>query len=285
MTWWRMYAAVRSNRKLQTLPADQFKFWVNVGCLACEREGRLPSVVDISWELRISQEEVERMLSALLQVPLIDQLEDGSLVMHDWNHWQYKSDNSTSRVQAFRKRKGNVSETEEAVSKQDEGVTHTVSPSVCLSESVSASVSGSSNTENPDTRARAKAVSVPKPELVSSNPGFGTWAADEAFAQVVDIWRDLGYPLIDEDIDEAYTFGWKRLDFEQRLQCVNRARENKSIGAYESAVYMPKLIEFVRKEYKRDMSFRASKKPATAAQPDIYEKYVYIPPKEVSNGS
>ncbi|MFH1110940.1 MAG: hypothetical protein V1790_17340 [Planctomycetota bacterium] len=118
--WFRMHARVKDDAKLQLLPAGLFKTWVNLCCIACEREGHLPDVEAIAYSLHKSAENTLDAISKLSKPPfqLIDSDNLGNLQMHDWDDWQYLSDVSTERVRKHRaakeggvKRSGNVSET------------------------------------------------------------------------------------------------------------------------------------------------------------------------------
>lgn len=115
--WFRMHARVKDDAKIQRLPAELFKVWVNLCCLACENDGHLPSVESIAYTLHKSAETTLDSICKLTEVPfkLIDRNSENELTMHDWDEWQYQSDVSTQRVRKFRASKEelprNVSET------------------------------------------------------------------------------------------------------------------------------------------------------------------------------
>jgi len=109
-TWLRLYTSVLDDPKVQRLPGDQFKGWVNLLALTKENDGLLPSVEDIAFRLRMSDGEAEGLIETLVSRGLLET--DGErLTPHNWNGRQYKSDVSTERVQRFRETKRNVSET------------------------------------------------------------------------------------------------------------------------------------------------------------------------------
>ncbi len=109
--WLRLYAEIIDNRKIQTLTDKQFRWWINLICLAKLGSGNLPKLADIAWKLRKSERETGAMIDALCSGGLLDRAEDGTVKPHDWNEHQYVSDSSTERVRAFRNKNGNVSET------------------------------------------------------------------------------------------------------------------------------------------------------------------------------
>ena len=97
--WLRFYVRTLNNPKVQRLPGNAFKGWVNLLCLAKEYDGALPPVEDISFRLRLSNRKVETLLKSLRLKGLVD----GDR-MHDWDEMQYHSDSSTERVKQHRER-------------------------------------------------------------------------------------------------------------------------------------------------------------------------------------
>jgi hypothetical protein len=108
--WFRMYETVLDDPKVQRLPGDTFKGWVNLLCLAKRHDGVLPEIGDIAFALRLSETEVRLLLETLMRAGLIDD-GDAGLTPHNWGGRQYLSDVSTDRVKRFRERERNVSET------------------------------------------------------------------------------------------------------------------------------------------------------------------------------
>ncbi len=109
MRWFRIDSGAVDNGKLQKLPGDLFKTWFNLMCLAGPNEGRLPDMETIAWRLRVPVSKCSKDVSTLINATLIDRV-DETLVMHDWDEWQYVSKKvSTPRVRAFRDRKKRVS--------------------------------------------------------------------------------------------------------------------------------------------------------------------------------
>lgn len=105
--WFRMYDELLDDPKVQRLSGDDFKAWVNILCLASRKDGALPPVEDIGFALRIDARKASTMVKRLVDAGLLDQ--DGDrFTPHGWNARQYKSDVSTDRVKAFRKRKKGV---------------------------------------------------------------------------------------------------------------------------------------------------------------------------------
>ena len=107
--WFRLYTELLNDPKVQRLSGDQFKGWVNILCLAKESDGALPSVDDIAFRLRISDEEAEGLVETLVSRGLLDS--DGQrLGPHNWEQRQYNADVSTERVKRYRQKHRNVSE-------------------------------------------------------------------------------------------------------------------------------------------------------------------------------
>ena len=80
--------------------------WIAFLCIASKNSGRIPKIEILALGLRVKPARAAEYLGVLVKAGLIDQDELG-YAPHNWDVRQYKSDVSTSRVQAFRKRKGN----------------------------------------------------------------------------------------------------------------------------------------------------------------------------------
>lgn len=108
--WFRMYNEVLDDPKVQKLPAEMFKAWVNLLCLASRNSGELPPIADIAFALRLSQSKAETAVNKLVAAGLIERTETG-FRPHNWQGRQFKSDVSTERVKRFRERSKERSET------------------------------------------------------------------------------------------------------------------------------------------------------------------------------
>lgn len=110
MAWFRLHESTLDNPKVQKLPDRLFKGWVNILCVASRYGGLLPSIADIAFAMRKSEEEVKKLVTALVVANLIDETDEG-LKPHDWSDHQFQSDVSTPRVKQFRKRQKERNET------------------------------------------------------------------------------------------------------------------------------------------------------------------------------
>lgn len=89
--WFRMYADVLDDPKVQRLPAELFKIWVNLLCLASRNEGVIPCAEDVAFALRITPAKASEVISQFIERGLMDQMND-ELKPHNWDKRQYKSD-------------------------------------------------------------------------------------------------------------------------------------------------------------------------------------------------
>lgn len=108
--WFRFYADVLNDPKVQKLPAELFKMWVNILCLAKNNNGLTGTISDVSFALRETEESVSSAFQALEKAGLLDKYK-GSWEPHNWRKRQFKSDTSTDRVKRYRERARNVTET------------------------------------------------------------------------------------------------------------------------------------------------------------------------------
>lgn len=111
--WFRMYADVLDDPKVQRLPPDLFKAWVNLLCLASRNDGVLPSLEDVSFALRMSHDVTRDMIVTLSRHGLLDG--DDELSPHNWAERQFKSDSAEDakirkRRQREREKTANVTE-------------------------------------------------------------------------------------------------------------------------------------------------------------------------------
>jgi len=106
MDWLRLYTGVLNNPKVERLPGELLKSWINLLCLARLHNGRIPKLEDVTFNLRCSDQEAARILETLKGKGLLD-LIDGQYIPHDWEDFQYTSDamTSTERVRRSRERK------------------------------------------------------------------------------------------------------------------------------------------------------------------------------------
>jgi len=113
--WFRLYAEVVNDPKVQKLPCEDFRAWINILCLCADNDGKVPPVEDVAFALRRSADDALTVLERLSSGGLIDRASGGPdgwhYAPHGWAKRQYKSDTSTDRVKRFRQRSVTVSET------------------------------------------------------------------------------------------------------------------------------------------------------------------------------
>lgn len=103
--WFRYYDGALDDPKVQSLPADMFKMWVNLLCIASRHDGKLP-VSDLPFMLRTDEKRVAVALKELTSRGLIDDDGNGP-EPHNWSGRQHKSDVSNERVKRHRERSRN----------------------------------------------------------------------------------------------------------------------------------------------------------------------------------
>lgn len=104
--WFRFYDCALDDPKVQKMPAELFKSWVNLLCVASRNDGILPAVEDLAFMLRKDEETLVRVLGELKRLGLIDESEQG-LTPHNWSERQYQSDSSAERMRKHRALKRN----------------------------------------------------------------------------------------------------------------------------------------------------------------------------------
>lgn len=109
--WFRLYDEVLDDPKVQKLPPDIFKFWINILCVASKNNGVLPPIESLSFVTRCNEKDVTEALDCLIAADLISVSKNqhsSYLTPHNWKKRQYKSDTSTERVKRYRDNKKTV---------------------------------------------------------------------------------------------------------------------------------------------------------------------------------
>lgn len=101
--WFRMYADVLDDPKVQRLPPDLFKAWVNLLCLASRNDGVLPGIEDIAFALRMSQDVTRDITRDLSQRGLLDG--EDELSPHNWSERQFRSDKDETASERKRRQR------------------------------------------------------------------------------------------------------------------------------------------------------------------------------------
>lgn len=125
MEWFRFYDSVLDDPKVQRLPAELFKTWVNLLCLANRGapRGTLPDALeDIAFALRLSEEAAAKALTELQARGLFDDWPVGAMP-HNWNGRQFHSDDSNARVALHRQRKATALYNKEETLQETQDVT------------------------------------------------------------------------------------------------------------------------------------------------------------------
>jgi hypothetical protein len=106
MKWFRLYASVLHDPKVQKLPPALFKHWINILCLASEadEDGRLPDRDAIAYALHIYPKQCDKVLEQLVTHGLVERDLLQRYCVHRWSSRQKVSDNSAGRVSEYRQR-------------------------------------------------------------------------------------------------------------------------------------------------------------------------------------
>src|SRR5262249_17344001 len=105
LPWFRLYHETLDDPKVQGLPDNLFKAWVNLLCLASRNGGKIPET-DLAFSLRIDERKIPGVIEKLAARSLLDRDENGVLEPHNWRGRQFKSDDSGPRVKRHRQRQG-----------------------------------------------------------------------------------------------------------------------------------------------------------------------------------
>lgn len=170
--WLRLYTGILDDPKVQRLPAEYFKGWINLLCLAKENDGLLPSIEDTAFRLRTTEAEAQSLVEELAKRGLLDDTDDG-ITPHNWDGRQFKSDagdgNAAERMRRYRLNHPDAS----IYAHRTDTVTETVTPSV--SDTVTETVPQSRDrAETEQSRVPSRA----KPRSASVTQSDDDWLAE-----------------------------------------------------------------------------------------------------------
>jgi len=177
MRWFRFYSDAPEDPKVQRLPGDLFKTWVNLLCLAnkSEERGCLPSTEDIAFALRLDLATATAHLDELAERGLLDG-DDDRRTPHNWAGRQKASDDVTARVHQHRNK-----------AKQSETLQERSGNALDLDEEKTRVDTDQSRPEESERRASARppaAETTPDPKRADARPPRPS--ADELVAQLAD---------------------------------------------------------------------------------------------------
>jgi hypothetical protein len=189
MDWLRLYHDTLNDPKVQRLPGDTFKAWVNLLCLANmgDERGVLPDLEDIAFALRVSEADALACIATLEGAGLLDRAGDGRLMPHNWHGRQYQSDNVTARVQRHRAAKPkvpqprNVSETLHATLDETPPETESETDTEQRQKQSRAEVRGVNPAPKP--KERAPAPTIPTPDQLVDE--LAEWADDKGVREIL----------------------------------------------------------------------------------------------------
>lgn len=155
--WFRIYDEILDDPKVQLLSPELFKTWINVLAIASKNGGKLPSVRDMAFSLRLSVDDIQSRIDDLIMAGLIDILPGKKLEPHNWSKRQWKSDDSADRVRKHRAKKSQGSEANKETPTEplrNDIVTVTVTPP-----------DTDTDTDTDTESERKKVVEAPEPKI------------------------------------------------------------------------------------------------------------------------
>lgn len=153
--WFRFYDRALDDPKVQRLPPDVFKGWVNLLCLAARNDGKLPGLFDIAFALRITEREADSLIVSLMNAGLLDDEPDG-IVPHKWNALQFVSDRDATGAERQKRHR----------QKRNDGVTRYASVTSRPPEQIQRQ----NRTEQKDAQARPSNLIFPSDGSVEFGP-------------------------------------------------------------------------------------------------------------------
>lgn len=207
MKWFRLYHDLIDDPKVQRLPGDTFKFWINCLCLASRSEERGTIALDMSgiaFALRVDDDTAKAHVAALITAGLLEPNGAG-LAVHNWGGRQYRSDDVNARSTAHRKAKKATG---------SEGATLHATPDATLPATVKPSARDRGDTESDTEAEERESAGAAAPPAPANPPDSGMnderpkratpipadWAVTEPLRQYA---REKGLPdcEIDHEVE------------------------------------------------------------------------------------
>jgi hypothetical protein len=198
MQWFRFYSEALDDPKVQRLPGDLFKAWVNLLCLANEQEerGTLPLLDDIAFRLRLDHQKAEDALTGLRRAGLLEHNADtDEYRIHAWDKRQYASDISTDRVRKFREKQRETAGKQERNKREtfQKRSSNAIDTDTDTDQTQNRVEQSTPPTPRPPTPLRPAAAPPDRP--ATDPPGFvafwKVWPKKEGKAEALAKWRKL----------------------------------------------------------------------------------------------
>src|SRR5262245_52369151 len=162
--WLRLYTDILQNRKVQRLPPELFKGWINLLALTKENDGLLPSIEDVAFRLRMSDEEAESLIEALVERGLLES--DGErLTPHNWDGRQYMDTTAAERAKRYRANRDASRDRHDSVTAESQQRHDEITPSDTETEAESETETEQTQSRAESETSRAKPRSVRAPAL------------------------------------------------------------------------------------------------------------------------
>lgn len=106
MLWLRLWHSFLDSVKVQSVTEALRARYVNLLCVACkaDQNGKLPDICQVAFMIRLSVEETQQTLDALVSAKLIDRRAKAYWI-HDWDHWQYGRSKAAEKQARYRNNK------------------------------------------------------------------------------------------------------------------------------------------------------------------------------------
>lgn len=105
--WFKYFDSALDDPRIQKLDDRTFKVWVNLLCLASRSNGVLPPDEQAAFALRLSDEEYDTLVLALIRAELLT-AKDGKLSPRDWETRQFTDRTNAARQKRYREARNGV---------------------------------------------------------------------------------------------------------------------------------------------------------------------------------
>lgn len=236
--WFRMYDDVVNDPKVLCLSSDALRWqWVALLCVASKNGGKLPAIAHVAVTLRLPPQRAAAVLVELHQAELLDKLDDGTFVPHNWNGRQYQSDSSAERMRRHRLRKTSASPD--------------ITDSVTCDVTGDVTVTVQSTDTDTDTDNRTEQMTIADAMVAAAPPGPDIAPLQKASRQKPKRSLPDGFEIAVANVSYAKSLGFSDFEIKREHQkfCMSAKANGRAYSDWHAAQHnwITKAAEFAGK--------------------------------------
>jgi hypothetical protein len=196
--WFRLYASIRHDPKVQRLPLKARWALLMMWTLASENDGVIPED-HLDYELGMRPCQVKEVVNLLMGLTLLERIGD-KLVPHNWHGRQYKNKEAEKRI-AGNAGDSTASERMKRMRAKHDTVDDTARTVSQITDTETETEQSSLGAKAPNRRRRLSEDWQPRKEDLDTlcSEGFSLSEINDQLRRFRDHWKATGKPMVDWD--------------------------------------------------------------------------------------